>query len=551
MDDGNTSPTLGFPDLRRNLNPGSWAYANWVRDDTFNPEDATVGGWSYSIGGDYADGLFWVLVYWDARIVAYDAVYGTILASMPVDTWGYQSWGKPAILYYGSVITEEGGAPSNTVFWGSRLYNADASGALGKMTYTPPQPVINEIDYDQGGSPDTAEFVEIWGVPGTDVSSYTLSVVNGADGAETMVAAIPPGTTIPDNAFYVIGMASVPNVDLVVGERLQNGAPDAVVLRDYPGGTVIDALGYEMGGSSGAGSLLAWSYEGTGFKGGDNFGSNFALGRKNDAVDTDDNQADFDVMWPTPGEKNKQFTLWHSEMPYVDTFPSAGPELPWKSDFVPVRSIDPASVGVPDSPEDVDWWLWQHGLPSPDSVGQYNNPAGGGQIHILGDHEYSQSFAINIKGWVYTGTQLESIALFVRGIGDTGWRGTTRSTDSSSGYENCYAIEWFDDGTKAGLRVIKMLAADDSLTYFASDSTSYDAPGWHLLRIYATGTTVETYVDHQLFSKTTDGDIASGPVGIGYREYGGTSLTGGLVDSIIIDSYIPWHPPEVTDWHLY
>ncbi len=551
MDDGDTSPALGFPDVRRNRNPGSWAYANWVRDDVFNPEDATVGGWSNTIGGDYADGLYWVLLYWDARIVAYDAVHGTILASMPVPTWGYLSWGKPAILYYGGLITEEGGAPNNTVYWGSRLYNAGYNGALGKLTYTEPKPVINEVDYDQAGSPDTAEFVEIWGVPGTDISSYTLSVVNGADGSETAVATIPPGTTIPDDAFYVIGMAGVPNVDLVVGESLQNGAPDAVVLRDYPGGTVIDALGYEMGGSGGAASLPAWSYEDAGYKSGDNFGSKFSLGRKADAVDTDNNQVDFDVMWPTPGEKNRQFTLWSSEMPYVDSFPAAGPELPWKSDFFPIRSIDPDSVGAPDSPEDSWWWYWWWPSPSADSVGRCDDPAGGGQINLLGDHNFAQR-NINIQAWVYTGVELESIGLFVRGVGDTGWRATTRSAGSSSGYENCYAIEWYDDGTSTCLRAIKMLVADDSLTYFAADSTGYNAPGWHHLRIFANGTYVITYVDSVKFSEVTDTDITSGYVGIGFREARpGAALVGGLVDSIIIDNNFSYGHNEMIDWDLY
>lgn len=553
MEDGDTSPVTGFPDVYRNMNPGSWAYADWMRDDTFNPEDATVGEWSYTIGGDYADGLYWCLLYWDAQIVAYDAVYGTILARMPVDTWGYIAWGKPSILYYGSLITEEGGAPDNTIFWGSRLYNTGYNGALGKMTYTPPQPVINELDYDQAGV-DMSEFVEIWGLPGTDISSYTLSIVNGADGTETVIATIPPITMIPDDEFYVIGMSGVPNVDLVVIGTLQNGAPDAVVLRNASG-TVIDAIGYEMGGPGGAASLPPWAYEGTGYKGGDNFGSKFSLGRKADGADTDDNQADFDVMWPTPGERNPQFTLWGDDMPYVDRFPSAGPELPWKSDFVTVRSINPSSVGAPDSPEAVtEYFLWGFlDSPSPDMVGRCDDPSGGGNVNMLGDHNFAQC-NINMQAWVYTGTQLESIALFVRGIGDTGWRATKRSTASSSGYENCYAMEWCDDGTSTCLRAIKMLAADDSLTYFAADDTSYDTPSWHHLGIFANGTTVNTYVDGAVFSSNTDSDIATGGVGIGYREYGGSSLTGGLVDSIIIDKR--FHSPspavpEVTDWDLY
>ena len=112
-------------------------------------------------------------------------------------------------------------------------------------------------------------------------------------------------------------------------------------------------------------------------------------------------------------------------------------------------------------------------------------------------------------------------------------------------------IEWYDDGTSTCLRAVKMLAADDSLTHFAFDSTNYNTPAWHHLRIYANGTYVKTHVDKHLFSNTTDSDIATGALGIGYREYGGSSMTGGLVDSIIIDDNYYDYVNEVSDWHLY
>ncbi len=550
-DDGHTSPNLGFPDVFNKVGDG-YANSSWVRDDVFSPGDDFRYGVSFSVGGDYADGAWWVMYYAYPEIKALEGNYGAILGKVSIPAYGGYFWGvNPSISYYGNCTVD---AANNTVYWGGRLGGEGSSitnrGHMGKATYNEPKPVINEVDYDQAGSPDNAEFVEIWGVPGTDISSYTLSIVNGTDGTESVIATIPPGTTIPDDAFYVVGMSGVPNVELVVGESLENGAPDAVVLRDYPGGTVIDALGYEMGGSGGAASLTAWSYEGAGYKGGDNFGSRFSLGRKADGVDTDDNQADFDVMWPTPGEKNQQFTLWASEMPYVDTFPTAGAALAWKSDLFPIRSIDPASVGAPESPEE--WYLWPPGLPpSPHSVGRCDDPAGGGQVHILGDHNWAQR-KISVKAWVYTGVGLESIGLFIRGIGDTGWHGSERSASSSSGYENCYALEWFDDGTSTCLRVIKMLATDGSITCFAFDPLNYNSPGWRLLVIWIAGSRIITCVDRAVFWDGWDSDIATGPVGIGFREArAGAALIGGLVDSIIIDNNFIPPGPEVTDWDLY
>jgi len=99
-----------------------------------------------------------------------------------------------------------------------------------------------------------------------------------------------------------------------------------------------------------------------------------------------------------------------------------------------------------------------------------------------------------------------------------------------------------------------MLAADGSLTYFASDSTNYNIAGWHHLRIYANGSTVAIIVDSQTFSEDTDTDITSGYVGIGFRESRpGAALVGGLVDSIVIDNNFGDFCTGcgVTDWHLY
>jgi hypothetical protein len=538
MEDGDTSPVLGFPDLRTNANPGSWAYADWVRSDTFNPEDATTGGWSYTLAADYADGLYWALLYWDARIVAYDATYGNILAAMPVDTWGYLSWGKPAILYYGSLMTEEGGAPADTVFWGSRLYNADANGALGKLTYTAPKPVINEVDYDNP-STDLTEFIEIYGVPGTDISGYSVEGITASDGSTYATYTVPAATTIPADGFYVMGAATVANVDQVIGvqDLIQNGTPDALVLKDS-GSAIIDAIGYEMENTPG--SLPASSYEGTGLHGGANFGAQVSIGRKVDGKDSDDNQDDFDIMKPSPGARNVG-SLYRDDMPYIDRMPTAGPELAWYGTFVDPTTLDPASVGAPDSPEAViDGVL----APSPDSVGRVDDPSGGGNAVILGDHNITGS-NVNIQAWAYIGVDSESLGLFVRGIGDAAWH------SSSSDYEECYAIEYFDDGTTSVVRMMKELGEDGSRTVFASDY-SVAAEGWHHLRIWANGTTIAAYLDEAKLAEVTDADIATGHVGMGFREgHTGGPINGMIVDTVIVDANFTDDSTQVADWNLF
>ncbi len=542
--DGRTDPDLGFPDVFYKANPGSWAYANWTRDDQFVPGDVSWTGSSGGLGGDYAEGAWFVMTYELAHLNALEGVYGAVLDSIDLPAYGGYFWGvDPSLAYYSNATVD---AANNKIYFGGRLAGIGTAtrsmGYIGRASYTEPKPVINEILYDDP-STDDEEFVEIMGVPGTDISSYTLVGINGNGGNGWTYATIPGGTTIPDDALYVVGMAGVTNVDLVVTTTMQNGAPDAIVLIDYPGGNIIDALAYETGTVLGLQDIGTTSTEGTGFKGGPNFGSTLSLGRTHDMVDTDDNQADFDIMVATPGEKNHQFGLFRGDLPAVDSFPGGGPELAWHSSWMQVRSIDPATVGAPDSPETLtlDGATTLILTASPDSVGQVGDTTGGGQETILGDHEFNQK-DINIQGYVYTGAVDDEIGLYVRGIKDSAWR--------AAGYSNevCYVIQWCDDASVTEMRAVKLL--EGTVTTFASDTTSYGTPGWHHLRIFANGSTVKTYVDSALFSNDTDTDIADGYVGIGYREYGAGTIFG-LVDSIIINRNFTDATTAVADWNLF
>lgn len=542
--DGRTDPDLGFPDIFYKANPGSWAYADWTRDNDFVPGDVSWTGSSGGLGGDYADGAWFVMTYELAHLNALEGVYGAVLDSITLPAYGGNFWGvNPSLSYYSNCDPD----PANDkVYFGGRIAgNGSATtshGYIGRASYTPPKPVINEILYDDP-STDDQEFVEIMGVPGTDISNYVLTGVNGNGASEWTYATIPASTTIPADGFYVVGMAGVTNVDQVVTTTMQNGAPDAIVLKDS-GANIIDALAYETGGSSGLLDLPTTATEGTGFKGGPNFGSTLSLGRTHDMVDTDDNEADFDIMVATPGEKNHQFGLFRGDLPKVDSFPSGGPELGWHSSWVQVRSVDPSTVSAPNSPETA---LWDGATTlivtaSPGSVGQVGDTSGGGQETIYGDHEFNQK-DINIQGYVYTGVADEEIGLYVRGIKDSAWR------TSSSGNETCYVVEWCDDASVTEMRAAKLV--EGTVTTFASDTTNFNTPGWHHLRIFANGSTIKSYVDSAAFSNDTDTDIADGYVGFGYREYSAASPTWGLADSIVIDRNFSDAVTTVADWNIF
>jgi len=88
---------------------------------------------------------------------------------------------------------------------------------------------ISEIDADQP-STDNMEFVELTGTPGAAMTGLSLAFVNGSND-ETNNCIDLSGETFPADGVFVVGSATVPNVDLVVwtSNGMQNGV-EAVVL---------------------------------------------------------------------------------------------------------------------------------------------------------------------------------------------------------------------------------------------------------------------------------------------------------------------------------
>lgn len=172
--------------------------------------------------------------------------------------------------------------------------------------------VINEVDYDQPGT-DSASFVEILNVSNGPVSlaGIELRLVNGSTMSQYASYAMPPGYVLAPGQYLVIRNPTVvvPGGALVldvVGDFLQNGAPDGLALVDG-NGSLLDALSYEgsMTNVSMPGVQATSLVEGAPFPGADNNSTPASLGRVINGLDTDDAATDWGVLLlPTPGGPN-------------------------------------------------------------------------------------------------------------------------------------------------------------------------------------------------------------------------------------------------------
>lgn len=191
--------------------------------------------------------------------------------------------------------------------------------ALGQMTVTRSL-VINEVDYDNPGATDTAEFVEILNTAPTaaNLAGLALVLVNGNDNAEYRRVDLGAAGTLPAGGYLVVHAGALP---LPAGTLsltfpgcsdgcIQNGAPDGVALIDSASHTLIDALSYEggiaaaaIGGFAAPVSLV----EGTPLSVGvaDSNSVDGSLIRNPNGTDTDDANSDWTFSAaPTPGAAN-------------------------------------------------------------------------------------------------------------------------------------------------------------------------------------------------------------------------------------------------------
>lgn len=169
--------------------------------------------------------------------------------------------------------------------------------AVSSQLWTTPAyaiPIISEVLYDGPGSDADDVFTEIYGAPGMLLDGWSLTGINGGDGAIYRVIDLS-GVIIPTDGYLVITTASAniglsSLVDFIANIDWQNG-PDSIQLRD-PTGMVMDALQYGDAGihNYGEGAPAMAIIAG------------HSLARINPSPDTDNNQIDFvDLSAPTPG----------------------------------------------------------------------------------------------------------------------------------------------------------------------------------------------------------------------------------------------------------
>ncbi len=182
--------------------------------------------------------------------------------------------------------------------------------------------VINEVDYNQTGSPDASSFIEIYNPTANPISLADFSITQlngGTPGGPTApeygsrVALNSGGTTmLPAGAYLVIRNATVtvPGGTLTIdvsGDFLQNG-PDGIALINTTTNTLVDALHYGGGAGITMGTIAGFAatvslVEGTAFATDDtNTGS---LGRFPNGADTNMASVDWSLRTtPTPGATN-------------------------------------------------------------------------------------------------------------------------------------------------------------------------------------------------------------------------------------------------------
>ncbi|MBL8001394.1 MAG: lamin tail domain-containing protein, partial [Flavobacteriales bacterium] len=212
----------------------------------------------------------------------------------------------PAVVVNGTIVVS--GITEGTPY--SITFSAPC-GALVKSGSAPaceplPEVVINEVDYDQAGT-DNAEWIELRnnGATAVDLNGYKVELVNGsAGGAAVYKTIVLPSFSLAPGAYYVIGNnAATPNINLIqtpAADMIQNGAPDAIGLRDASN-NLLDAISYE--GTSGApyqeggGTTLADP--------GTAAATSASIVRFPDGADTDNNTTDWALACnSTPGASN-------------------------------------------------------------------------------------------------------------------------------------------------------------------------------------------------------------------------------------------------------
>jgi len=115
--------------------------------------------------------------------------------------------------------------------------------------------VINELDYDNVGTGDPAEFIEIYNpsAADADLTGITIYLVNGNGNATYATIDLSSVGSLASHDYLVVSGTNVTAANGNSydpgwgsgGDKIQNGPPDGIALVDTSTNTIIDALSYE------------------------------------------------------------------------------------------------------------------------------------------------------------------------------------------------------------------------------------------------------------------------------------------------------------------
>lgn len=371
---------------------------------------------------------------------------------------------------------------------------------------------INEIVWDDP-STDSEEFVEIYGPGGMDLTGWTLEFYNGNGGA--LYRSVPL-TAIPADGFLVVSPFANTMVDIQdSGLSIQNGSPDAVVLKDADG-YIVDALGYEFY-SAGAGGLPGWAYE-VGMFGsvlGAGWGaSDWSVARALDGYDTENNDRDFVIIPTTPGESNfKDGGLLPDYSNNFDDADGTNYGGEWWGTYVDMTAKAPGGSGLPATSS-----------PQGGNFGCAADTSGGGNMVCFMDRATTD---VSLDCYAYLRPDLPSAS------GDwEEWKIAVRGKVDASAYNTDWngatGVMWkfTADDTASTLTLVERLNGVDTVhatfPIYGSSNT-----GWQRLRLDCNGDTIMGVIggtvgsvsgNEKVLSTITQG-FEVGAIGIGYREY--------------------------------
>ncbi len=423
------------------------------------------------------------------------------------------------------------------------LARAAAAAAFFAALCTAQGVVINEFSYDDSGTPDDTEFVELYNASATtvDISGWLLECSDEAVPDDNPDYTIPAGTMMAPGSFYVIGAPTVPNVNLVItnpntglSQDLFEDGPDAITLRDASN-NVVDSVVYEWV------ALGATSWPNAPYEGYPIWGTFVNVdfheqtrSRLADGWDTDNNARDFVLMAATPGASNNRPNL----LPYLQDFSGLMPtnmtngavQVPhWSGSFVEPVCIDPTAL-------DTQGFNLNALPPSPNggNAGVFGwDPAGGGNLAVF---ECEPKSEIAFDAYIYIDVSTLPVAgeYYVWSIGMCGTSGTYYNLPNVAGtfgttFNNNTGVSWTMEVTSAGatLHLVdhneggQNSALDQNplrlLGSIPIDNTTYPA-GWYSIKLRASGGTVEGTFAGQTISGVVENGTR-GTVYIGCREF--------------------------------